>query len=111
MVQWLQWEKEKAYYGMKITDESVEKVKELIPDGYRLKWEKDIAVCDLNHDGEDDYVVSIYDPEYMTEEEFYYALEDLWLFLSDGGGGYVKKQLVEDDLKCYQLQFVGDGVL
>lgn len=111
MVQWLQYEKEKAYYGMKVTDEAVEKVKELIPDGYRLKWETDIAVCDLNHDGEDDYVVSIYDPEYMTEEEFYYALEDLWLFLSDGNGGYTKKQLAEDDLKCYQLQFVGDGVL
>ena len=72
MVRWLQYEKEKAYYGIKVTDEAVKKVKDLIPDGYRLKWEtdKDIAVCDLNHDGEDDYVVSIYDPEYMTEELF-----------------------------------------
>ena len=113
MVQWLQYEKERAYYGMKVTDEAVEKVKELIPDGYRLKWETDmgIAVCDLNHDGEDDYVASIYDPKYMTTEEFYNAAEDLWLFLSDGDGRYIKKQLVEDDLKCLQLQFVGDGVL
>ncbi|MCM1387728.1 MAG: hypothetical protein NC231_10400 [Bacillus sp. (in: Bacteria)] len=113
MVQWLQCEKEKAYYGMKLTDEAVEKVKELIPDGYRLKWETgmSIAVCDLNHDGKDDYVASIYDPKCMTEEEFYYAAEDLWLFLSDGSGGYIKKQLVENDLKCIQLQFVGDGVL
>ena len=109
--EWLQYEKERAYYGMKVTDEAVEKVKELIPDGYRLKLETDIAVCDLNHDGEDDYVVSIYDPKYMTEDEFYYANEDLWLFLSDGNGRYIKKQLVEDDLKCLQLQFVGDGVL
>ena len=111
MVQWLQYEKERAYYGMKVTDEAVEKVKGLIPDGYRLKWETDIAVCDLNHDGEDDYVASIYDPKYMTEDEFYYAAEDLWLFLSDGDGRYIKKQLVEDDLKCLKLQFVGDGVL
>lgn len=104
MAQWLQYEKEKAYYGMKATDEAVEKVKELMPDGYHLLMEPCMAVCDLNHDGENDYVA-------IMDEEPYHAHEALWLFLSDGGGGYTKKLLLEGWLECYQLDFVGDGVL
>ncbi|MCM1252651.1 MAG: hypothetical protein NC321_07500 [Clostridium sp.] len=108
MAQWLQSEKEKAYYGMKVTDEVMEKIKELIPDGYRLRMEPCIAVCDLNHDGEDDYVAVTMN---MEHEKFWHTTEALWLFLSDGVSGYTKKLLLEGWLECYQLDFVGDGVL
>ena len=111
MAQWLQREKEKAYYGMQITSETVEKVNELIPDGYRLKSETNVAVCDLNHDGKNDYVVSIYDPVTMSEDEYYDAAEDMWMFLSGENGEYIKKRLVKDRLYCYDLRFVADGVL
>lgn len=111
MAEWLQWEKERACYGMQVAPETVENVKELIPDGYCLKNETDVAVCDLNHDGEEDYVVSIYDPVTMSKEEYYDAAEDMWMFLSNGNGEYTKKILVENRLYCYDLRFVADGIL
>lgn len=111
MAKWLKREKERVYYAMKVTSEAVEKAKALLPAGYSLQDEGGIAVCDLNHDGMDDYVVSALCSADSSSETMYMQPEDLFLFLSDGDGDYKEKTLVNGRICCYRLEFVADGML
>lgn len=109
MVKWLEYEAERVSYGMKVTPEAAERVGELLPDGYSLKGEDYVAVCDLNHDGTEDYV-AIAGYETVAYEGYTFTSGDMWMFLSDGTGGYNRKLMVTGLYNC-SLTFIADGVL
>lgn len=110
MVRWLECEAERVFYEMKVTPEAVEKVTELLPDGYCLKGDNYVAVCDLNHDGMEDYVAIVCHEPVAYEGYYITSAGDMWLFLSNGIGGYERKTLVKGLNNCL-VKFVADGVL
>lgn len=109
MVKWLEYEAERVSYRMKVTTEAAERVEELLPDGYSLKGDNYVAVCDLNHDGTEDYV-AIAGYETVAYEGYTFTAGDMWMFLSDGVGGYDRKILAAGLYHC-SMEFVADGVL
>lgn len=115
MAKWLEWEAQRVSYSRKVTPETERDVKqlieELISEKHILKGS--IAVCDLNQDGKEDYIAVIYNPDNVWEGPNYYIdrEESMWMFQSDGKGGYCKKLLLEGNLSCSNLEFLSLGKL
>ncbi len=106
---WLRQEAERVCCGIKVTSETFEEVTEMLPQGY---FAANIGVCDLNQDGYEDYVITVYQSD--KEEPLYNrnANDEIWMHLSDSSGNYNKKVLLSNVLfQCATLKFVSEGML
>ncbi len=95
MARWLIKEAERVYFRMKITSEVKETIKKLLPEDYSLS--KHVAVCDLNHDGWEDYLAVVFrnvDVQ-KADKNIFSDSSELWLLLSEGDGSYKKKVLLD----------------
>lgn len=119
MAKWLKFEAQRVACNMKVTQETITTVEEMLPEGFYLSSrEPAVAVCDLNKDGAKDYVAAVCytvfdetrDP--ATYAELTYEAEAIWLYLSDDAyGEYVRKVLTDGGVYRCTLNFVADGVL
>ncbi len=111
MARWLIKEAERVYFRMKITSEVKETIKKLLPEDYSLS--KHVAVCDLNHDGWEDYLAVVFrnvDVQ-KADKNIFSDSSELWLLLSEGDGSYKKKVLLDGGVVCEELRFEADGLL
>lgn len=110
--QWIAQEAERVSCSMKATPEAYEKISGWLPEKYFAS--KEIGVCDLNHDGKDDYVAVVYQEKFdaYRKEKIIRDHDEIWLFLSNAEGEYEKKILLADmPFYCPELKFSGKGML
>lgn len=115
MGEWLECEAVSCLYSMKITEEALENISNMLPENYQLT--ENVAVCDLNGDGMEDYLAVVFQA-YEMEEAKYYGYKymngsvELWAYFSDNKNQtYEREVLVERGLWCYNLKFIEQDLL
>lgn len=107
MVGWLRQCARRVCCRLKVTPEVIACAKELLPGDYTLSSDSEVAVSDVNQDGWDDYVVLAKHTR-IDDAGNPYQAQDMWLFISDGTGGYDRKLL--ERWHSGSIEFMSDNV-